>query len=389
MKILYLQPAEAFGGAERQGVLHIRHLPDHGIDVVPVVGPGLPIVRALADAGVSRHVFFPHFPAATHRKMSAAGNLRHATEWMRAVRRSVDAFTHLAAVEAPDLIVANRTVGWAIAAPVSRRLGIPWVARAGSRPVHPLAPLGLLGLQLSFAPPVALLANCDAVRRDLEPWFHAPAFDLPNAVDVRRFDPARAPADRPAPLVVGIAARPAPEKGLGFLLEAVAEINRRVPEAVFLWAGAFGWQAHFEEQARRAGLGQALRFLGHVDDVAGFYAACDVVVLTSRRRSIEGSPNALLEAMAMERPVVATAVGGVPEIVRSGVEGILVGDRDVAGFVDAIETLLRQPLLRRRLGTAGRRRILERHAVPRVVGQLADILRSLVPSVERVARGAA
>src|SRR5262245_54988070 len=130
MKVLYVQPAEAFGGAERQGVLHIRHLPDEGIDVVPVVGPGQPIVRALEDAGVREHIFCPHFPAATHRKMSAAGNLRYLGDWTRAVWRSAVALTELAAAHSPDLILANRTLGWAVAARASARLGIPWVARA-------------------------------------------------------------------------------------------------------------------------------------------------------------------------------------------------------------------------------------------------------------------
>jgi len=394
VKVLYLQPAEAFGGAERQGVLHIRHLPEHGVEVVPVVGPGRAILRELDDAGVTGHVHFPYLPGATHARMSAAGNLAYLADWTRAIRTSVDAFGEIAAAEAPDLILANRTVGWLVAAPVARLLGIPWVARAGSRPVTRLAPLGLVGLQLRWPPPAALFVNCEAVRSELGQWFRCPTFDLPNAVDTRRFDPARAVpagqpgvrADRP---VVGIAARPAPEKGVDFLLQVVAEVSRRVPGALFLWAGSFGWQPHFEEEVRRAGLTDALRFVGHVDDVAGFYAACDVVALTSRRRSIEGSPNALLEAMAMERPVVATAVGGVPEIVRSGVEGMLVDDGDVDGFASALHALLTQPKLRRRLGAAGRRRILDRHSIADVVSHLAAVLRSLVGRVRQDTRGAA
>jgi glycosyltransferase involved in cell wall biosynthesis len=244
-------------------------------------------------------------------------------------------------------------------------------------------------MQRRWPPPAALLVNCQAVRRELEPWFSCPTFDLPNAVDARRFDPARVAGPRSGSLVVGIAARPAPEKGVDFLLRVVAAVTARLPGARFVWAGSFGWQPHFEEQVRRAGLADALRFVGHVDDVAAFYAACDVVVLTSRRRSIEGSPNALLEAMAMERPVVATAVGGVPEIVRSGVEGFLVDDGDVDGFASALHALLTQPELRRRLGEAGRRRILDRHSLADVVSDLAARLRSLVGQARQDTRGAA
>jgi len=387
MKVLYVQPAEAFGGAERQGVLHIRHLPDHGIDVIPVVGPGQPIVRALEDAGVREHIFFPHFPAATHRRMSVAGNLRYLGDWTRAVWRSAVALTDLAAAHSPDLILANRTLGWAVAARASARLGIPWVARAGSLPVNRWAPLGLLALQYEWPPPAALIVNCDAVRRDLAPWFRCPAVYVPNAVDSQCFDPARSHGARlGVPVgarVVGVAARPAPEKGLDFFLDVVARVARRVPEVVFVWAGAFGWQPHFEARVRRAGLSHAVRFLGHVDDIASFYAACDVVALTSRR---EGSPNALLEAMAMARPVVATAVGGVPEIVSSGEEGILVSRDDVDGFAAALVDLLAMPLVARCLGAAGRRRMLAAHAIPHVISRLAAELRSLRPEPEVLRR---
>lgn len=379
MRALYVQPAEAFGGAERQGVAHIAHLPDFGVDVLPVVGPGRPILTALAEAGVEKPLFFPHFPGATHARLSLAGNLRYGADWVRAIARSAHELTELASRYEPDVILANRTVGWLVAAPVAQALGVPWVARAGSRMVSRLGPLGILGMQLRWPSPAALLANCAAVGQDIGPWFDAPVHELPNAIDTDRFHPRRrATVDVPeGARVVGIAARPAPEKGLDFLLDVVAEVRRRVPDALFLWAGAFGWRPVFEERVRRAGLDGALRFLGHVDDVPGFYAACDAVVLTSRRRSIEGSPNALLEAMAMERPVVATAVGGVPELVRHGVEGFLADDGDVAAFADGLATLLGDRALARRLGAAGRRRVLARHSIPYVVSVLADRLRAV------------
>lgn len=380
MKTLYVQPAEAFGGAERQGVVHIRHLPDFGVEVLPVVGPGKPILAALAETGVRNPLYFPHFPGSTHTRLSLADNLRYGADWVRAIARSAKELIEIAAEHAPDVIVANRTVGWLVAAPVAQALGIPWVARAGSRMVSRLGPVGIMGMQLRWPAPAALLVNCAAVGEDVGPWFDAPVHDLPNAIDTARFHPRRlATVSVPAGArVVGIAARPAPEKGLDFLLDVVAEVRRRVPEALFLWAGAFGWQPVFEERVRRAGLEGALRFLGHVDDVPGFYAACHAVVLTSRRRSIEGSPNALLEAMAMERPVVATAVGGVPELVRHGVEGFLADDGDVDGFATGLEALLNDRALSAQLGAAGRRRVLARHSIPRVVATLAARLRAVV-----------
>jgi glycosyltransferase involved in cell wall biosynthesis len=134
------------------------------------------------------------------------------------------------------------------------------------------------------------------------------------------------------------------------------------------------------------GLSSTVTFLGHVQDIESFYRSCDVVVLTSKSRSIEGSPNAMLEAMAMECPVVATEVGGVAEAVRHGVEGFLVPPDDAARFADCLVALLSDGALRRRMGAAGRAAVLERFDHQVVVSRLAGILRDVVLTA-RVRRG--
>jgi len=124
------------------------------------------------------------------------------------------------------------------------------------------------------------------------------------------------------------------------------------------------------------GLSDATVFLGHLDDVTTFYAASDVVVLTSPQRSIEGSPNALLEAMSMSRPIVATRVGGIPELVRHGQDGFLNDPTDVHGFAANVVRLLRDPTLRQEMGESGRARVIESFDTEKIAMQLAVMLRT-------------
>jgi glycosyltransferase involved in cell wall biosynthesis len=142
-------------------------------------------------------------------------------------------------------------------------------------------------------------------------------------------------------------------------------VDRRLPVR-FVIVGQGPMEA--EIRARRA----ELRLEDHVD-VLGFrpdahrlLAGCDLFALASH---YEGLPVAIMEALAAGLPVVATAVGGVPEIVRDGVEGLLVPARNPERFADAIETLVRDPVRRAELGAAAMRRGAEydiTHAVRRI-----------------------
>ena len=105
------------------------------------------------------------------------------------------------------------------------------------------------------------------------------------------------------------------------------------------------------------GLTDKLTFLGRVDNSAAFLAACDVVVVPSLS---EGMPLVPMEAMALGKPVVATRVGGTPEVVLDGETGLLVPPGDGAALALAIDTLLRDDEARRRMGSAGRERA-DRH----------------------------
>jgi glycosyltransferase involved in cell wall biosynthesis len=383
VRILYILPAEGFGGAERQGVTHIRTLLELGFEVVPVVGPGKTICHALEREGVRDYVFMEDFLTESDRPLSLleqiGGKLRAPQVWLSMQHR----FQRLLEARAIELVFASRSYGWVVGSAAARKLGVPLIWRGGSRITSSMETAGVRFLG-SLWPPDALVCNCEAVRRDLAPLLHCPSFIVPNGVDVHRFDPARVeprlrtelglPAEVP---VVGLAARPAPEKGLELLAEVVGCAVRRVPNLRVLIGGEFGWRGYYQQLFDSLGLGQRVTFLGHLNDVECLYKSCDVMVLTSPERSIEGSPNALLEAMAMERPVVATRVGGLAETVEHGVDGFLVRHDDAAGFAHYLVALLERPELRLRLGQAGRAAVLRRHDDRAVALRLAALFREV------------
>jgi glycosyltransferase involved in cell wall biosynthesis len=148
------------------------------------------------------------------------------------------------------------------------------------------------------------------------------------------------------------------EKGQEDLLHAIALLREMDPTLRFklLLIGDGPEREQLETMANDLRLNEDIVFVGHVSDVAPFYAIADVFALSSHS---EGSPNALLEAMAAGVPSVATAVGGVPEIATSGETALLVPPRDAHEFADALRTILRQPDWAEKLRTDASARVLE------------------------------
>ncbi|MFN8632491.1 MAG: glycosyltransferase family 4 protein [Chloroflexota bacterium] len=164
--------------------------------------------------------------------------------------------------------------------------------------------------------------------------------------------------------LVGIVARLVPIKAHEIFLEAARIIRTAVPDATFLIIGDGERRAELEALARQLGVDGATRFLGWREDMREVYADLDVVTLCSNN---EGSPVALIEALAAARPVVSTRVGGVPNVVHDGESGVLVPPRDPVAFAEGILTLLRDPARAARFGQAGRAAVFPHHSSGRLV----------------------
>ena len=130
-----------------------------------------------------------------------------------------------------------------------------------------------------------------------------------------------------------------------------------------------------ERRAHDLGIVKDTLFLGYQEDVAPYYAAFDALVLPS---SNEGTPVSAIESLAAGRPVVATRVGGVPDVVAEGEDGFLVEPGDTDELAERLTQLARDPALRERMGEAGRRRVLPRYAVERLVDDIDRLYRSLL-----------
>lgn len=179
-------------------------------------------------------------------------------------------------------------------------------------------------------------------------------------------------ADR---IVFGTIGRVAPIKGLADLVEAAALLHRRDPRCAFLLTGEGPSRRSLEARAAELDLQGVVRFLGFTPDPAEVLAALDVFVLPSLG---EGVPMALLEALALGKPVIATAVGGVAELLSPGVHGLLVKPGAPAELAQACERLARDPALRGRLGQQARRLVEEQLTARRMATQVHEVYRSLV-----------
>jgi glycosyltransferase involved in cell wall biosynthesis len=143
------------------------------------------------------------------------------------------------------------------------------------------------------------------------------------------------------------------QKALHFLIECAALLKAEFPDLRVLIVGTGQEEAKIRSLIRKHHLGRAVDLLGHRSDVPDVLAAFDVAVSTS---DWEGSPLAVMEYMAAGKPVVATRVGGVPDLVTHGAEGLLVERADVEGLARSIAELLRDPMRRAAMGALGRRR---------------------------------
>jgi glycosyltransferase involved in cell wall biosynthesis len=160
-------------------------------------------------------------------------------------------------------------------------------------------------------------------------------------------------------------------KGLSYLISAAV----LVPEAVFVVVGEGHDRGLFEAEAEALGVADRVKFLGQRDDIPDLLRDCDLFILPSLH---EGLPISVLEAMAAGKPVIATAIGGIPEVVVRGQTGLLVPPADPPALAKAIRTLLGDPILARDLGTAGRARVQREFSAELMVQRTTQIYSELL-----------
>jgi L-malate glycosyltransferase len=166
-----------------------------------------------------------------------------------------------------------------------------------------------------------------------------------------------------APIVGNVAAL-VPHKGQRHLIEAAALVVRQVPDARFVIAGEGELRSSLERQIKEHRLEKHVFLTGFRPDVLSLHKAFDIFVMSS---ITEGLGTSLLDAMAASKPIVATSVGGIPEVVAHDATGLLVAPRDHDGMAAAIVKLLKDPTLARRLGSAGFSRARQQFSAVRML----------------------
>ena len=175
--------------------------------------------------------------------------------------------------------------------------------------------------------------------------------------------------------VIGTACRLVPIKGISYLISAVASLRTEIPDIRLEIAGAGPERAALESAVQLLNLENCVTFLGWQENLAPVLARWDIYVQPSLE---EGFGMAALEAMAAGLPVVATAVGGVPELVEDGRTGWLVPPSDTAALTDRLRALLLDPMLQQSMGIAGQARARATFSSERMVAKISEIYDEII-----------
>lgn len=363
LRVLHIDTEKGWRGGEQQALNLARGLAKRGVENLCVGQPGLPYVERCAAAGLAVS------PIRTRGEADPLGVAR--------LRRLLRAWR-------PDIVHMHtshaHTLG--VLAARSARVGRTVVSRRVDFTIYRNA-LRLSWFKYRFGVDryiaISLGVRAQMVADGIPPRRISV---VPSGIDLARFDGV-VPTDyaaafgtpRGGPVVLDVAAF-GWHKAQEILVRATPRILERHPDARVFLVGEGACLERVRDEARALGLEGKIVFTGFRDDVPSLLAGCDCFVMCS---VLEGLCTSLLDALALRRPTVGTAVGGIPEVVVDGVTGRLVPPRDPEALAAAVLELLGDRALGARLAEAGRRHVEERFTVDAMVEGTLAVYRELVP----------
>lgn len=422
-----VSPGAAGDGPSAPGVLRItpyyyfadRELTRRELQYEPIGGMQVQITQTTEDVdalGVPQTVLLPRRPAQPKRpqlgrhararllrlpvapvRTRAKGYMGLLISWGLAVvtwclaqrwrgRHRTWGVIHVHCSELPWTFMVAVAAGW-----IMRRPVILTVHCSAIVTFHPetlagrlfLGPLARFAERIALRRAAAVVVLTDRIRKEYEARGLVPAERIrvvPDGVRLDRFAPGPAATDEPAgapeqagPPVVAYCGRFAPEKGwYDFVTAADELVNRRGFTGLFVMCGDGNELPHCRTELERRGLTDHVRLMGHLGrpEIAALIGSVQVVVIPSRHEELGGT---VLEALASGRAVVATRVGGLPEVVRDGKTGLLVAARAPGEIADAVLRLVGDPEASARFGAAGREYVLGRFDARVVARRLGDL----------------
>ncbi len=370
MRILHTNFLRGWGGQSNRVLAEAAGVAALGHEVLVSAPPGSELAKRSRARGL-----------AVTEKVAYAGGAR------LAVLGDVSEMRRLLREFRPDILhLHGGRDSWVAAAALAVRP--PWRPRV-IRTKHNVFPIGDHAPNRwqygAFFERIVCLSRAIIEQCAEKPYIAREKLDLiPSAVDCGRFDAERGKRESlrrefglgEDDLAIAMTGRLRPEKGHDVLLAAAPGIVRRFPNAKFLLIGSGSMHGELERELEERGLGRHVILTGFRNDVPACLAAADIYAQPSRS---EGLGTSVLEACAARLPVVASEVGGIPDVIENGVSGLLVEVGNGAALEAGIARLLESAQLRQQLAAGGREKVERVFSLGALVEKTAALYASLAP----------
>jgi glycosyltransferase involved in cell wall biosynthesis len=366
IRVCLVVPKLEIGGGEVEVICLIKHLDRSRFEVSLLC-----LASGDAEMEMETRQYLKRFTTAGFRWRYFPFSLARMIAWLRRGRYDV-VHCHM-----PMADVIGRFAGWLAGVPVlittehGKHVGKPWYHLLMERLLNPLTDMRICVSQ-----------DILEIRARRERTPRSKLMRIPNGIETAKYNsPARERTSVMAkfgweardPLVISVG-RLAPEKNYCALVEAIARAAGRFPEVRCLLVGSGPCRDEILTQIESLGLTGRVMLTGSRSDVPDLLGAADVFVLASLK---EGLPVSLLEAMAAGKAVVVTSVGGMPEVIADGDNGLVVPSRDTEALAQAIEKLLRDCNLRKEFGRAVRDKAEREFDIRRVADEIGRVYTDL------------
>ncbi|MCD6451704.1 MAG: glycosyltransferase [Acidobacteria bacterium] len=337
IRVLHIDTEREWGGGEEQLVLTVLGLAERGFDNLIVAQPNSPLSFRAQEEGI------PLYETRMRGEFDLAASLRIAG----LVRKGKVAIIHAHTAHAAFIGFIAKKLSPDAKLIVHRRVALPirfrFKYRSADMVVAISKPVSLV-LREAGVPEERIRIIPDGIPFDFNIDLNNLSFLL-DRLKVRGCYP-----------IIGSIGRLSPLKGFRYLIEAAEEVVRNYPDAKFLIAGEGKGRGELEALVRRKGLTHSVRFLGFISNIYEFLSLVDIFVLPSLS---EGLNTSLLKAMALGKPIIATRVGGVVDVITDGKEGVLIPPKDSSAIAKAVLALLSSKERAKEMGFEGRERARE------------------------------